>query len=168
MKQYSDGTWDVKLDRTDIMDLGFLRGARISGLDVGNTAITDLSPLRGMPLKKLWLYNTKVADLSPLEGMKLELFHGSGTLISDISVLRGMPLDRARFHGCKQLTDLSPLAEAKELAELTIPEGARDFEFLRTFPKLEYLSYWEAPASGWRRPSKTAAEFWNVYDAKAR
>jgi hypothetical protein len=164
MKQLPDGTWDVRLDRTAITDLGVLRGAPISALDVGNTAVTDLTPLRGMPLKLLWLYNTKVADLSPLEGMKLETFHASSTLISDISVLRGMPLRRARLLGCTKLTDLSPLAEAKELTELTIPEGAKNFQFLRSFPKLERLSYWEANTSGWRPPSKTAAEFWEEYD----
>ena len=163
LDRLADGTWDVSLRGSSVTDLEILRGVSIALLDIGNTAVTDLTPLRGMPLKTLWLYNTKVTDLSPLEGMKLEYFHASGTLISDISVLRGMPLQRARFHGCKRLTDLSPLADAKDLTELTIPEGGTNYEFLRSFPKLDFLSYWEHGSE--RRPG-WAEEFWREYDAK--
>ena len=41
------------------------------------------------------------------------------------------------------LTDLSPLADAKELMAVTLPPNAKNFEFLRSFPKLERISFQE-------------------------
>ena len=76
-----------------------------------------------------------------------------------------MPLKEVRLHGCPNLTDLSPLADARELTHLTIPGNAKNFEFLRALPKLERLSYWETTSKG-GPPSKTAEEFWKEYDAK--
>jgi len=107
--------------------------------------------------------------LSPLAGMRLDHLHISGTDVSDISVVRGMPLTRIRLHGCKQLTDISPLADAKDLTQLTLPPNAKDIEFLRdrrNFPRLERLSFVEDETS--RLPDKTADQFWKEYDAKKK
>jgi Leucine-rich repeat (LRR) protein len=67
------------------------------------------------------------------------------------------------LHLCSQLSDLSPLAEAKALKSLTLPPNAKDFEFLRAFPHLERLGFAETNSLP-RNPDKTAAEFWKEYD----
>jgi hypothetical protein len=76
-----------------------------------------------------------------------------------------MPLEELKLHGCPKLTDLSPLADARELTHLTIPTDAKNLEFLPALPKLERLSYWDMTSKG-GPPSKTVDEFWKEYDAK--
>ena len=137
----------------------------IESLNIGNTAVTDLTPLRGMALRQLRLYTTKVADLSPLQGMKLELLHLSGTAVTDLSPLRGMPLTDLKLHECKQLADLSPLADCKELRDISLPPDAKNIEILRGLPKLERIGFVVDPKNG-HRPDKTATEFWKECDAK--
>ncbi|OAI57840.1 hypothetical protein AYO49_06395 [Verrucomicrobiaceae bacterium SCGC AG-212-N21] len=136
-------------------------------LALNYTAVTDLEPLRGMALKHLTLQNTKVTDLKPLQGMPLEILTLRSTAVTDISVLRGMPLTTLRLCDCQQLNDLSPLAEARGLTFLSLPANAKDIEFLRTFPKLERLSFTEGTHKRWL-PSQTTAEFWLQYERKAR
>jgi hypothetical protein len=97
--------------------------------------------------------------------MQLNYLHISQTPVSDISAVRGMPLTRMQLHGCRNLTDLSPLEGARDLTEITIPPGAKNFEFRRHFPKLERIAYSEGTNTG-GRPSKTAEEFWKEYDAQ--
>ena len=164
LKQLPDGTWDVRLDGTVLSDLTILRGAPISRLDFGNTAVSDLTPLRGMTLKRLSLYNTKVSDLSPLQGMPLDRLHLSGTKVTDLSVLRGMPLTLLRLHDCTEASDLSPLVGNTTLKQVTLPPNAKNFEFLRNLPNLERLGFTEDSKT--RLPDKTAAEFWQEFDAK--
>jgi hypothetical protein len=159
----NDGTWRVNLDNSTISDLSILRGAPISELWLMDTAVSDLSPLRGMPLKKLGLYHTKVTDLTPLKGMRLEYLNLVDTRVTDLSALRGMPLTSLRLHGCRKLTDLSPLRDVRELTTLTLPAGAKEIEFLREFPHLERLSFEEETKNGFR-PDKTVGEFWKAYD----
>ena len=149
-----------------ISDLKALSGLPISRLWLGNTAVTDLESLRGMPLTTLQIYNTGVIDLSPLHGMPLEHLHISGTKVTDLAPLRGMPLTGLRLHACTELTDVSPLADCKELQQVTLPPKANDIEFLRTLPKLERLSFKEDNRPGVYAPDKTAEEFWKDYDAK--
>lgn len=164
-----DGSLDIDFHSADLSDLAVLHGKRISRLGLGNTAITELSPLRGMLLTYLLLYNTEVTDLSPLAGMPLENLSISGTEVTDISVLRGMPLTKLRMHYCKKLTDLSPLADAKDLAQITLPRNAKDIVFLRDpdkFPKLRRISFVENQAT--REPDKTAEQFWQEYDARKK
>jgi Leucine-rich repeat (LRR) protein len=156
---------NLSISGTGVADLAPLAGMPLKQLDAGNTAVTDLEPLRGLPLRHLRLFNDKVTDLSPLAGMKLGTLVVSGTRITNISVVRGMPLTSVALHGCSELTDLSPLAEDRTLVQLTLPPKARDFEFLRGFPKLEYLSFSET-GTGIRRPDKLAGEFWGEYDAR--
>jgi hypothetical protein len=156
---------DLNIVGTKVADLSPLRGAPLKVLQAGNTEIADLEPLRGMKLKNLRVYNNgKLADLTPLKGMELELLNIAGTKVSDLSVLRGMPLTSLRMHSCQELQDLSPLAEATELKDLTLPPKAKDFDFIRQFTKLDYLSFSET-TSGARRPDKSGAEFWKAYDA---
>ncbi|MEO8351025.1 MAG: hypothetical protein ABI680_04800 [Chthoniobacteraceae bacterium] len=166
VRQWDDGTWDVRLEGSAISDLTILSGAPINQLWLGGTAITNLQPLRGMALKYLRIFNTKVTDLSPLKGIPLHSLHMSGTKVTDLSPLRGMPLRNLKLHECPNLIDLSPLADCKGLKSLTLPPNAKNIEFLRTLPNLERLSFKEE-RKGWM-PDKTAAEFWREYDAKKR
>jgi Leucine-rich repeat (LRR) protein len=167
LNRMSDGTWELDLSQSAIIDLSILRGAPISILWLFETDVSDLKPLRGMGLKKLHLYNTRVIDLSPLKGMPLESLNLVSTKVTDLSALRRMPLTSLSLNNCTELTDLSPLAEVKTLTNVTLPLSAKNFEFLRDFLKLERLSYAEDPNNS-HRPDKTAAEFWMDYDTKKK
>lgn len=126
-----DGTWSVSLRGTSAVDLGFLKGAKISKLDLFNTAVMDLRPLAGMPLNSLDIRLSKVADLDPLRGMplkelflwrnavtdftplstlaELEVLDLTETPFSDLRVLKARRLKMLRL-GSTKITDLSPLA----------------------------------------------------------
>ncbi len=152
------GMWAVTVASKDFSDCSIFQGAEnIRELRVGSTAVTDLAPLKGMPLKDLWIHQTQVTDLSPLKGMKLDGLHLGSTPVSDLSPLRGMPLARLSLHDCQQVTDVSPLADCRELQELVLPPNAKNIESLRAHPKLERLSFHEDPKKG-------SAEFWKDYD----
>ncbi len=158
----------MRLDRlefrnTKVADLSPLRGMPLESLQLGGTDVADLEPLRGMRLKSVFMYDTKITDLRPLEGMPIELFNLNSTKVKDLAVVRGMPLTSVRLHGCSELVDVSPLQEARELTELTLPPNAKNYDFLRAFPKLTRLGFKELPS---HVPNQTAAEFWNVFDAQ--
>jgi Leucine-rich repeat (LRR) protein len=186
LRRLNNGRWSLDFGGADISDLNPLQGTPIEILGLGNTKVTDLAALRGMPIRSLQLWGTpivdleplrgtpltdlnlartQVSDLSPLEGMPLLRLNLAYTKVADISMLRGMPLIEARFSNCTSLTDVSPLADCKELQAVTLPPNAKDFEFLRAFPKLQRLSFAEDANNGYR-PDKTTAEFWQEYDAK--
>ena len=165
VKRLNDGRWEANFSGSTLRDLKPLRDAPISILQLGNTAVADLTPLSGMSLTLLNLDNTQVSDLSPLKGMPLKTFSLRGTRVTDLSPLRGMNLTSLLLINCRKLTDLSPLAECRELTTLTLPPNAKDIEFLHTLPKIERLSFQETPKNP-QRPDKSAAEFWKEYDAK--
>jgi Leucine-rich repeat (LRR) protein len=165
VKQLPDGTWDLNLASSGISDLTVVKGAPLSTLNLGETAVTDLTPLRGMPLKDLRIFRTRVTDLGPLQGLPLEQLHMSGTNITDLSALRGMPLSFLKLDGCLALTDLAPLADCKQLKNLTLPPNAKDIDFLRAFTRMERLSFRDDPKNG-NRPTRTAAQFWREYDGE--
>ena len=163
-KQLSDGTWQLNLDNATLTDLKALADQRISDLSLGATPVTDLSPLQGLPLKSLDLKNSKVIDLAPLKDLKLETLSLRGTKVTDLSPLSGLPLKSLWLSNCKELTDLSPLADCQELTALTLPPKAKGLEFLRKLPKLERISFREDTKAG-NRPVQTAAEFWLERDS---
>ncbi len=166
-KQLPDGTWELDLSDVKLRDLAPLQGAPVSRLNLSKTAVADLAPLSGMSLTALNLDNTQVSDLSPLKGMPLKTLSLRGTRVTDLSPLRGMNLTSLLLINCRKLTDLSSLAECRELTTLTLPPNAKDVEFLRTLPKIERLSFQEAPKKT-DRPDKSVAEFWKEYDAKKK
>ncbi|MBL9117629.1 MAG: protein kinase [Verrucomicrobiaceae bacterium] len=161
------GLWWVGVTSSSFQDCSVFKGAPIRALQLGNTSVSDLSPLSGLPLQQLHVYNTPVTDLSPLRGMALTTLHMSGTQVTDLSPLRGMPLSLVRLHNCAKITDVSPLADAKELTTLTLPPHAVGIEFLRGFPRLTHLSFKEnQTGSPPFPPDKTAVAFWKEYNAK--
>lgn len=103
-----DGLLQLKLNRSDIRELTWLKNIPLNILELQGVPITDLAPIRGMPLIELDIRETKVARLDPLAGMKLRIFRADQTPVTDISVLRGMPLFVARLNDT-QVSDLSPL-----------------------------------------------------------
>ncbi len=153
----------LRCDRTPISTILPLKGTRLKTLSAGMTGVTDLEPLRGMPIQSLNLYGVAIKDLSPLRGMPLQgLWLGSGA--SDLSVLRGMPLVYLKLHDCHAKADVSPLADAVDLLEVSLPPDAANFEVLRALPRLQRISF----TVDWKnsgRPDLTAAEFWDEYDA---
>jgi len=164
LRKLPDGTWYVNLDNSAIRELTILSNAPISQLSISHTAVADLKPLRGMALKQLWLFDTKVTDLSPLQGMPIDTLNLGGTKVSDLSALRGMPLVELSFLTCTEVIDFSPLAGVTTLKFVTLPPQARNFDFLRALTGLERISYGQ---DGYL-PDKTAAEFWQEYDAKKK
>ncbi len=155
------GGWELNLSGSRVKDLSFVRGTPITLLHLGDSELSDLTPLKGMPIKELWLYRSKVVDLSPLIGMPLEHLNVHSTNVRDISALRGLPLTNLRLNSCDQLEDVSALREIKTLKELTLPLAATDFEFLRTLPNLERLSFWESSNGA---VDKSAVDFWKRHD----
>jgi hypothetical protein len=104
-----------------------------------------------------------VSDLRPLASMPLETLQLSFCDISNISVLRGKPLRELRLDSCKNLHDISALADCKQLERLTIPNEAENIEFLRQLPTLKLLGY--SVPGGWElEKMPTIAEFWKAYD----
>lgn len=148
-----------------VTDLSPLRGAPLKRLSFKASPVDDLQPLRGMPLFELGCAQTRVADLAPLADSPVELLDLSATPVSDLRPLRGLPLKRLRIFNCKNLSDLSPLAECRQLEVLILPAGRRDIEFLRQHPSLRRLG--DSSESDWNKVS-TVAEFWKAYDAKHR
>ena len=153
---------ELGLWKTKVADLSPLRGMRLKYIQVSVTNVTDLEPLRGMPITVIRMYSTAVSDLEPLRGMRLERIDVGKTKVADISCLRGMPLIEAKFSDCDAITEVSPLAEAKELTTVTLPPNATSIEFLRAFSKLDRISFQEDSRNQYR-PDKTAAEFWNEF-----
>ena len=114
-----------------------------------------------MKLKKLALNESSVADLEPLQGMPIEELFLSNTKVVDLSPLRGMPLKTLNLRSCTRLTDISPLAQCQSLTLLALPPNAKEIGFLRSFSKLEQISYkGQLPGVA----SQTAEEFWAEYD----
>jgi serine/threonine protein kinase/Leucine-rich repeat (LRR) protein len=127
-----DRTWEVSFrNEKTLENISFLKGARISKLDLASTIVSDLSPLAGIPIRSLDLRNSKVADISHLRGMPLSELYLYGTAvtdftplstmselkildlselpITDLSVLRSKKLELLRI-GSTKVRDLSPLA----------------------------------------------------------
>lgn len=125
----------LNMDRCDVSDLKFLKGASIStlgllwtqvtdlrpltgmaleSLDIRATPVTDLAPLRAPPLcstlKELYIWNLKVTDFSPVAAcINLEVFDAADTALNNLEVVRGRKLRVLKITRTK-VTDLSALA----------------------------------------------------------
>jgi serine/threonine protein kinase len=130
-ERLADGSWSVSLKGPSVADIGFLKGARISRLnlyesavsdigplagmpmewlDLRKTKVTDLTPLRDMPLRELYLWENAVSDFSPISSLQnLEVLDLTQTAFSDLRLLPTKRLKLLRI-GSTKVTDLSPLA----------------------------------------------------------
>jgi hypothetical protein len=100
-------------------------------------------------------------DLSPLAGMSLEHLNLNSTDVVDLTPIQKMPLANLRLTRCNDLSNIEVLKEMSTLKELTLPPAAIEIDFLRSFSKLERLSYNEEVGKG--RPTMSAAEFWKDF-----
>jgi hypothetical protein len=153
----------LDLDGTAVTDLSPLRGMLIINLHLAHTIVTDLTPIRDLPLTMVDLTATKVTDLRPLKGMpSLHYLWLGETAVTDLSPLRTLPLKDLRLRNCKNLTDLSPLADIKTLVDLVLPPNPGDTQFLHTLPKLQHVSYEQVQIDPvHEQPSMTTAQFWD-------
>lgn len=144
---------------TTVTDLAPLAGMPLKALTAAYSPVTDLTPLKGMPLHYLYLSATRVTDLAPLKGMQLQGLHLDHTPITTIAPLAGMPLRKLRLDGCKNLTDLAPLAQCTQLEELILPPRHGNINFLKALPNLKRISYQYHRDS---RRIPTARDFWST------
>ena len=108
-----DGRLALDLSDTMVLDLSPLAGAPIAALNVsgiGNRSeLTDIGPLRGFALVELNISNTEVADLAPLREMHtLEKLNLAGSKVTDLAALAELQLKTLSFQGCP-ISDLTPI-----------------------------------------------------------
>lgn len=156
---------DLTLSGSRVTDLTPLAGMPLKQLGLGSTFVTDIKPLQGLPLESLTLSAIPdLQDIAPLKGMKLTELHLGETKITDISALRGMPLVKLNLYKTA-VTDVSPLADCRELEILVLPPRAKNVSALRQLPNLKRISYlW---GGNWEQV-QTADEFWKTYDSQKK
>jgi serine/threonine protein kinase/tetratricopeptide (TPR) repeat protein len=131
----------------------------VSVLFLDDPNFSDLSLFKGMKLHELWLAGcAHVTDLTPLRDMQLKVLNLNRTGVSDLSPLAGMPLVDLSLDGCAKIADLKPLKDCLSLEKLFLPRNAKNIEFLRSHPKLKFIS-----SKGLNEP---VAEFWADYDKR--
>jgi serine/threonine protein kinase len=131
----------------------------VTSLYLDDPSLVALDILKGMPLRSLSLVGcSSLSDLSPLRDMKLHVLNISRSAVSDLSPLNGMPLVELSLDGCNRIVDFSPLKNVPTLEKLLLPKNARNIDFLRSQPKLKYLSY-----KGLNEP---VAEFWANHERR--
>ncbi len=155
---------ELALGGVRLTDISFLAGMRLESLTLANSpGLTDLSPLAGLPLRSLTVtgcYNLQdrsiISSLSTLE----ELWLCHDNFLADISFLSGLNLKKLYLHENLKLTDITVVGTLKTLEELSLPQRAKDIEFLRKLPNVMKIGYEDHP--GRLLP---ADEFWRAYDA---
>ncbi len=158
------------IDTTHVADLKPLTGMPLQVLSARSLhMISDLSPLRGMPLTTLILDSGSVRDLSPLAETKLQALVVSAPNLNDLSPLRGLPLVsltlETAFSGSpsrKGPLNWEALANHPTLETISkLPGDISDIRFLRTLPKLKYVSL---PSHPFFYVGTTVKEFFAAYD----
>jgi serine/threonine protein kinase/Flp pilus assembly protein TadD len=131
----------------------------VSVIYLDHPNFSDLSLFQGMPLRELSLSGcTSVTDLAPLRDMKLQVLNLNRTSVTDLAPLAGLPLVELSLDGCTKITDFRPIKDFLQLEKLHLPKNARNIEFLRTHPKLKFLSF-----KGLNEP---ITEFWADYEKR--
>jgi hypothetical protein len=148
----------LSMCRTAVSDLGPIAGLPIKDLRISGTPVANISSLRGMRLQTLYLDSTNVIDLTPLRDMPIEVLWINNTDVHDISALDGSALKILNTARCLKLRELSPLRNASNLEQITLPVGATGLGSLRHLPHLRFISFDEVTLTG--KPMETAEEFW--------
>ena len=82
--------------------------------------------------------------------------------ITSIDGLRGLQIKKLSLRGCKNLVNLKPLLDCKNLVSLIIPTHlSRDIDYLREMP-LKYISIDQYNFSS--SYNSTTEIFWKEYD----
>ncbi len=152
----------LALNNTKVKDLRPLKGMPLDDLGLWNTPVDDLRPLRGLPLTVLSVNNTKITDIKALKGIKLVWLDLSFTEVDDLSALRGMPLQLIKLDNCKELRDISVLADCKDLTAVIVPPNAKRISFLKKLPNLRLIG------TSWQEAEMKAEDFWRKYGRKYR
>jgi len=151
----------------DLTDLTPLKGKKLGTLNLGGASVSDLRPLAGMPLHVLGLRGCPIRDLAPLAGMSIERLRLEDTLLADLRPLAGIKVTELILTGCANVRDVSPLAQCRELENLSLPANAQNVESLRQMPGLKKLIY---PADNnlsinWANV-QPVEQFWKDYDVR--
>lgn len=127
-------------------DFSWLKGMKLSYLDLNGTSFDKVSILAGMPLVHLDLGSTGISGLSGLDVMKLESLNISNTDVRDFAVLTSLQLKKLYLDGTT-VKDLGCLDTAS-LKGLSISStGVSDISPLKG-AKLEYLNIENTAVSG--------------------
>ncbi|MEI6084648.1 MAG: protein kinase [Verrucomicrobiota bacterium] len=186
-------TWRNVLDREGLLDKKKGPSQLIvdaSGqftLNLNRNKIDTIAALKDMPLKELQLMLTEVRDLTPLRNAPLQFLNLAGTPVADLEPLRGSTLKTIVLAGCRNLTDLSPLCDCRELETIILPPLPANLDCLRTLPKLTRIAGPQRFGSAIREEiggrlakiaapgrgpipisdeTQAAADFWKEYDAR--
>ena len=161
-QRLTDGTYSANLrGLPSQVYLPLLRNevVSVSVIFLDDPNFSDLSLFNGIKLRELWLSGcAHVADLVPLHDMQLKVLNLNRTAVSDLSPLVGMPLVDLSLDGCTKINDFKPLKDCLLLEKLVLPRNAKNIEFLRSHPKLKFLSN--------KGLSEPVAEFWTDYDKR--
>jgi serine/threonine protein kinase/Leucine-rich repeat (LRR) protein len=122
-----------------VRDLSPIRELPIERLNLSQTKVTDLAALEHLPLQRLSISFTSVSDLKPLQKLPLQTLSLAGLSITSIEPLRGMPLRELDLFGCRNLTNLSPLAGLPALESVNLPAQTNDLAFVRQLRSLRRL-----------------------------
>jgi internalin A len=111
-----------------------------------NKVITDASFLSGLEnLQVLNLGGTHITDVSFVKNLKkLQIFNIRYTDVKDISTVGELPdLRDFVMMGCEKISDLSPLANCKELRLVDAQDALilTDISFVKHTPKIENLMF---------------------------
>ena len=154
--------FEADLTGTPLRDLRFLEGLPVAVLRIANTRISDLTPVAKCPLAELRATGSALETLAPLASARLTWLDIQNTKVTDLTPLRDMPLTIVFLSG-SSVKDVSPLATCRSLTALVLPAGAEGIETLRPIFKAGTIGYKLGSDVG--TADKTAAEFWQRYDA---
>jgi serine/threonine protein kinase len=151
---------ELYLSYSSVRNLLPLRTRPLRTLTIAFSPVESIEPLSDMPLVHLKLSSTQVKNLTPLANMPLQTLHLDRTPVTNLEPLAGLPIRELRLDGCKQLRDLTPLAQCTNLEVLTLPRTHGKIEFLKNLPKLKRISYHYDS----RDPKKVepATQFWRT------
>jgi hypothetical protein len=104
-----------RCSRSEVRDLGPLKGLRLVSLDCAFSEVATLGTLKEMPLRRLCIQGTRVQNLAPLQGTPLVYLRCEDAPIASFSPLLHCPI---REISCSATADLSPLRAIKTLERI--------------------------------------------------
>lgn len=115
---------ELILWRTGVNNLGPLRKAQLTRLEIIDTPIADLTPIQRMPIQGLELSNTKIKSLAPLRGMSIRSLRLNGGNLSDIEALTSLnALEHLELHNLK--IDRDPLRKIPPTVQKLVLNSVR-------------------------------------------